>query len=557
MGPLRRDVEKPVEGSEETGWLEWPVSRRTMLQRLGVGMGALAVPGMLPSRGLSWSQGGARKGGTLIFGVDSMTGNLEPGIFATYADWMGIEMVARGLTHCDYHTNAVVPAIAHRWDVSRNGSRYTFHLRRGLKFHDGTPVTARDFERSWRRLFNSKDPTQAPGSFTAFSLLGAPVTKSFRALDDLTFEVNLDGADYSFPARCSTIAGVVISSKALAKEGKNIGRNLVGCGPFKFAGYTQDQQAVFTRFDGYYGGAPNLERVIMQIIPDQTALASALRSGSIHVSNSAPLPALRDLNRSKSLEVALGKPYQQILGWVNAASSALSDLRVRQAVNFAIDRKAIVSKGLNGWGVAPAYVGRGVGPGFHPSLRVYSTQDLKRARALVEAAGAAGREISFIAPNNRWWPAVGQIIQQNVESAGLKPKIEYLDQAAFGARQVDPKNHDIALDSFTAVIPDPDDAIRAAFLSTGFFSQAITGGHLVKPTAKKVDALLLRARREKNPAKRAGLYLTLQKLAAQNMMVITSLAYNPAPVVYKSGIKGLNVDALGCYHLFLEKVSLP
>ena len=548
-------------------------SRAAFLRRLGTGGGLVLFGGVLGACGggsrtgndsesaasgtsvaaTSPLPGSTVEGGTLVFGVDSMTGNLEPGIFATYADWMGIEMTARGLTSSDFATGEVKPALAESWEVSPDGQVYTFLLRSGLTFHDGNPVTAQDFERSWTRLVDSNDPSQAPGSFTAFSLLGVPVIKSFRAVDDLTFEVTLDGPDESFLARCSSIAGVVLSSKAIDEFGQEIGTNLVGCGPFRYSGYTQDQQAVFERFDGYYDGPPILDKVIFQIVPEPTALATALEAGSIHASNFNQLSSLETV--SSTLPVEMGKPYQSTFCWLNAAKESLSDLRVRQAFNYAIDRETVIAAGINGWGVQPAYLGRGVGIGYDPSLELDSTQNLEKARALVQDAGAEGTEIYIISPNNRWWPAVGQIIEQNLESVGLKARMEYLDQAAFSAKQ-SAGEHDVALDSFTATIPDPDDAIRSVLYSPGFFSQAITGMYLVEDAAAKIDEMLVLVRQESDQEKRKALYLELQRIAIDEIMVIAMLAYMPAPVAHQTSVTGLDIDSLGCYHAFFEKVAM-
>jgi len=533
-----------------------PLSRREFLWRAGIGASALSIGGVLgPATAVAHGQvaAAAKKGGTLVFPVDDMTGNLEPGIFATYADWMGVEMVARGLTHCDFRSGTIQPAVAKSWTISSDRTVYTFHLRSGLTFHDGTPVTAQDFARSWTRLVNPKDPTQAPGTFTAFALLGVPVVASWKALDAHTFQVKLDGPDESFLARCGTLAGAVVSSKALDRYGKNIGRNLVGCGPFKFAGFTQGQKCVFTAFDGYYAGRPSVNEVIYQIITDPTAMESALASGAAQASDFESLTSLSALKGP--LDVATGTPRQQIFCWMNASAPSLKDIRVRQAINYCIDRKRVISEGLNGYGVEPAYIVADGIPGYSASLKPYSTQDLAKARSLVKAAGAQGRTVKFIAPNNRWWPTVGQIVEENVLSIGLKPEFTYLDEAAFTTAETTINQHEVALDSFTAPIVDPDNAARSIFLSTGTFSTVITGQFTLKTVSAKLDALLVQARQEPNPASRAQHYVEFQRIAAEELMVIAMLAYNPAPVAYAKNVVGLDIDALCCYHGFLETAA--
>jgi peptide/nickel transport system substrate-binding protein len=543
-----------------------PLTRRALLRQAGIGGSVVTLSGLLAACGGSRagdsqtqtgapvSGGEAKQGGTLVMPVDDLTGNFEPGIFATYADWMGVEMIARGLTHCDFRSAEVTPAIAESWTISRDRTVYTFKIRQGLKFHDGTPVTANDFERSWTRLVDAEDPSQAPGSFTAFSLLGVPIVKSWKAVDAATFRVTLDGPDESFLARCGTLAGAALSTASLERYKRGVGKNLVGCGPYRLASFTPGQQAVFEAFDGYYAGRPNLDKIIFQIVSSPTALQSALSSGSAQASNFASLTSLSALEGK--LTVASGAPRQQIFCYLNATADSLKDIRVRQAVNFAIDRKRVIAEGLNGYGVQPGYiVAKGIA-GYSDELIELSTQDLTRARDLVDQAGATGTTIRFLAPNNRWWPTVGQIVQENVEEVGLKADFSYVDQAAFSTAQTDLKQHEVVLDSLTAPMVDPDSTARALFTTGGLFASAITGQDSIKDVSAKLSAMLVKARQERDPAVRERLYVDIQRVAAEELMVIAMLAYNPAPVAYADSVQNINVDALGCYHGFLEDASL-
>src|SRR6266566_4323836 len=149
------------------------LTRRDVLIRGAAGMGALAASGAFGEGALAAVRAvGARatvleraKGGALVFAVDALTGNADPGIFATFGDWMAIDCIARGLTHIDYHTTTVKPALARSWEVSKDRRTYRFHLRKGLTFHDGNPVTANDCARSFNRLIHPNDPSRPPGTY--------------------------------------------------------------------------------------------------------------------------------------------------------------------------------------------------------------------------------------------------------------------------------------------------------------------------------------------------------------------------------------------------------
>src|SRR5712691_9210250 len=210
--------------------LQGLLTRRALLERGAAGVGALSLSGLLAALGESGeAAAGTARGGTLVFAIDALTGNADPGIFATFGDWMAIDCIARGLTHIDYHTTKVKPALAKAWELSKNQRIYRFHLRKGLTFHDGNPVTAHDCARSFNRLINSHDPSRPPGTYAIAELGGANVQKS-RAINDLTFEITLRAPDVAFLARLSNPNGVILSSSAIDKYGKKIGNHLVGAG---------------------------------------------------------------------------------------------------------------------------------------------------------------------------------------------------------------------------------------------------------------------------------------------------------------------------------------
>ena len=207
--------------------------RRQFLTRsAAVGAVGVSLPAILAACGGSSRAGStaasstsaavAKKGGTLVFGVDALTGTFDPALFSTFADWMSVDMISRGLTRTDFGTAKVMPELASSWDVSSDGRTYMFTIRDNATFHDGSPVTAKDFERTWQRMFNPNDPTVAPGGYGAL-LLGAPNTHSFKALPDGRFQVNLVRADVSFPAKAG-VAGRRGTVGRADREGRQEGR---------------------------------------------------------------------------------------------------------------------------------------------------------------------------------------------------------------------------------------------------------------------------------------------------------------------------------------------
>lgn len=540
------------------------ISRRVLLHRAGAGLALTTLPGVLAACGGSRMpaqqtaaaappSGARNRGGDLVFGVDTLTGNYDPGLFASFADWMGIDLVARGLTQADFSTGEIRPGLAESWETGLGGRRYVFTLRENVTFHDGEGLTAADFVRSWRRLFDPKDPTAAPGTFSAL-FLGAPNTKAnFKALDARRFQVDLERPDVAFPAKCGVQAGIVLSTKAIEAKGKKIGQSPVGTGPFRFVSTTADQSSRFERFEAYSGGSPYLDSVVLQVIPEATALAGSLQSNAVQATVFLPPANVASVGAGQT--VTEPKPYSVQLAFLNVEAPALKDLRVRQAINYALDRAAIVRAGFSGRAVEPGYVVPSPDLGYDESLKKYSTLDVERARRLVREAGAEGRRIRVVASNGRWWPAVGQIVEANLKAIGLAPRMEYLDGSAFGAKENDPKAHDVALDTYAAIMPDADDAAYSLFKSDQFYAQGITV-HAKSDVAKELDRLVDLGREQTDRARRKQVYVDMQTLAAERLMAHAVLAYAPATVVASPRVVGLDVDSLGTYRFRPEEISL-
>ena len=538
--------------------------RRQFLTRsAAVGAVGVSLPAILAACGGSSRAGStaassttaavAKKGGTLVFGVDALTGTFDPALFSTFADWMSVDMISRGLTRTDFGTAKVMPELASSWDVSSDGRTYMFTIRDNATFHDGSPVTAKDFERTWQRMFNPNDPTVAPGGYGAL-LLGAPNTHSFKALPDGRFQVNLVRADVSFPAKAGVQAGAVLSAAQIEKDGKKVGEKPIGAGPFKLGTFTEGQNATFEAYPGFWAGAPLLDKIIFQVISDPTALATAVQTGSVQASVFVPLSSLNSMG--SKVVVQQGKPYVSHFAFLNVSAPALQDKRVRDAINLALDRSAITKSGFSGYAQEPAYVIPPPDIGYEKSLKSLSTQDVAKAKSLVKEAGAEGRQIKIVSSNARWWPAVGQIIEQNLNAVGLKATVEYLDQSAFLAKTSDPKQHEIAIDTYAAILADPDDAAYSIFKSDQFYAAAITATDTLKGPSKTIDQLVAQGREETDPTARGQIYVNMQKTAAAEMAGIAMLAQNAAPVAHATNVVGIDLDGLGTYRMFPEKLGL-
>jgi peptide/nickel transport system substrate-binding protein len=146
---------------------------------------------------------------------------------------------------------------------------------------------------------------------------------------------------------------------------------------------------------------------------------------------------------------------------MNSGAPALSDLRVRQAINFALDRDAVVSSAFAGKATTPAGLVTPAELGYAESLKALSTRDVARSRQLLAEAGAEGAQVEVLVQNTLFWPTIGQIVEQNLKEVGITPVMRYVDEAT-KSDVLNASGHQLFLDQRSAFVPDPDNKLTPA-----------------------------------------------------------------------------------------------
>ena len=268
------------------------VTRRTLLRGAGLlGMGAgFGMTGLLSACGVAADEADSdapKTGGTLTLAIDGTSAVNDPAFYTTLGDWMAVDCICRGLTFISFDSNDPEPDLAESWTISDDELTYTFKLRQGVTFHDGTPFTSADVLASLNRQFNDDDPTLPEGSSRPLRSVGANLA-SMTAPDDSTVVMALKVPDRTLLDQLSDIGGRIISSAALDKYGADIGKNLVGTGPFKLASATSGQSMTLEAFDGFRLGKPPIDRLVLQQVKDPSTIVGSLMSGDISARRSSP-----------------------------------------------------------------------------------------------------------------------------------------------------------------------------------------------------------------------------------------------------------------------------
>lgn len=279
-----------------------------------------------------------------------------------------------GLVRRDAHFG-IAPELASRWEVSPDGLTYTFHLRPGVRFSNGAPLTARDVKWSLDTSFNGAVLSVKSGSFTTW--------KSVEAPDPLTVIVHLKKADTTLLWNiCNGVFGVIPYG-----SGRDFWRHPVGSGPFELVSQEQDRDVITRRNPYYWGPRPNVDEVRYSVVPDAITRALELQKGSADVAeNEIPPDMLATLARNPHLRVESSPGTVVYYMIFNLRDHYLADLRVREAIAGAIDRKLIIKTLFDG----RARLANSVLPPEHWAWTGDVEQhpfDPAKANALLDAAG--------------------------------------------------------------------------------------------------------------------------------------------------------------------------
>ncbi len=531
------------------------LSRRAFIERailLGLSANAAAALFARPAEAAALPT--PRRGGTLVFGAEVVEQTLEPTIWQDWASWMAMTNIADRLVYHDFsNPTSLQPMLATKWSVSPNGLVWTFDLRRGVTFHDGTPFTAEAVKMSLERQLNPKDPFAYPGAYTASSTL--PHAKEVRVVGDHRVQIVLSTPDAAQPARLVHPAASILSPAALRKYGaKGIGTHPVGTGPFVFESIQPGAQIAIKANPRYWNGAPYLDRVVIQGIPDESTLAASLMSGNIALSDFAPISQLAQFSSNPALRTQLAPAAVTVFLALNALFKPLDNKLVRQAINYAVDREALVRVAFPGVGQVPAGIVTPNQWAYDASLKSMGTHDPERAAALLKKAGLArGFKATLQVQNTSYWPLLGQALQSDLARVGVNTTLQKLDAGTFFSGIFAGKSM-MSATTRTSLVPDPDDFLTPILRSDQSLAKFETANSTY-PDAKTLDAELDGALAVTNLATRKRDYLKIQRRLLDDVPYVY-LAYLRLPVVMGSSVQGVDVAALGSYQLYLHKTWL-
>ncbi|MEP6509753.1 MAG: ABC transporter substrate-binding protein, partial [Gemmatimonadales bacterium] len=413
----------------------------------------------------------------------------------------------------------VVPGLAKTWDVSSDGITYTFHLRSGVKFHDGRPFTARNVINSFRRVLDPKSkggrgwPLYPIDGAKAFAEGKGPDRLGLSAPNDTTVVIRLTEPFAIFPKLLAMPVAAIVPDSTPA----NFGEHPIGTGPWKFVEWKHDDYLLFARNEAYFEGAPKADSLKARIISEPSTAVAEFETGNVDVLY-VPEGETRNWEQTDEKKAMLeSAPALRVFYIsINTTRGPLADVRVRQALNYATDSKSILDGIVSGRGNLAAGVIPPTLPGGDSTRKGY-VHDVAKAKQLLAAAGFPnGIDVELWSSQTPPFPRIAQTVQANLKDAGVRVKLIQRDASSMreAARA---GQTDMALKDWFADYPDAENFLYPLLHS----ANKGVGGNVSFYSNPQFDKLVGDARREQDEAKRTAIYKQADEMA-----------FNDAPMIY-------------------------
>jgi peptide/nickel transport system substrate-binding protein len=470
---------------------------------------------------------------TLRIGVGIRPDNLEIARVTNSAVANLLENVVETLVTVD-ENGEIAPRLAERWEVSADGREFTFYLPRGVTFHDGTPLDAAAVVWNFNRL---KLEAEVIADCPAEAELAVSDAK---ALDPGTVRYTLERPLPNFLASLSWITWGILSPQSENVHGNkklNI-QHPVGTGPFTFESLSADEMQL-KRFEGYRGERPYFSKLAFKFVPDVEQREKGLAEDRLDVILLPRADQLASFAKDARYEVLSKPSTRTIFVNFNNQKAPFTDVRVRRAVNMAIDKQAMIDEVLHGAGTvsdAP------VAPSIFGYCPVGSYDyDPEAARALLAEAGVApGTRLKMLTPRGRYLEdeAVAKRIAGYLRDVGLDVTVEALDWPALMgeiARSPEQVTADMVLSGWAPTFPDAGWQLPRLFSSKQWPPLGPAASFYRNP---EVEKLIETAHQETNPSRRKDLFCTAEQAVWADAPV-AFLWVQSFPVAYRGGLTNI------------------
>lgn len=414
--------------------------------------------------------------------------------------------------------------LADKWEASEDGKTWTFHLKKGIQFHSGTPFTADAVKKSFDRLLK--------GNYKRTSLF-TPFMSEVKVVDEYTVQFLLSMSFGPFLHTMCHVAGTIIDP-ALIDGGAEIKNTPSGTGPFKFKSWQKGEKITLNAFDKYREGKPKMDTVVFMTIPDDNARTMMLETGELDIAERISPFEVDRFKENKDIDLTIQPGMRVMYIAMNSLDPILKDVKVRQAINYAVDRHAICKNILKGFArpidSPMAFAVNGYAP-----VKGY-VFDAEKAKALLAEAGWKSPEGSKILEKNgkkldiKLWSPNGrypmdmktaEAVQAYLAAVGIDARLSTMDWAAYLAatsKKPEENQSQLFLLGWSPSTGDSDWVLRPLFHTKQWVPGGSNRSFYSNP---EVDALVDVGMTENDPAKRKEAYLKVQEILVRDAPWLT------------------------------------
>lgn len=434
----------------------------------------------------------------------------------------------------------IQPALATEWE-SIDDLTWEFTLREDVTFHDGTPFNAEAVKKNFERI--TSEEIASPRA-TLYDMI-----EEIKIIDEHTVQFITEYPFAPLLANLAHYAGGIVSPTAAAEYGKELGQHPVGTGKFKFEEWTPGSHVTLSTYQEYWGDIPAYDSVVFNVVPEDSTRIAMVETGEAHLAEPVPVTEIERIENSDSMKLnrseGLGTDY---IGF-NVQKAPFDDVKVRQAVNYAIDVDQIISGVYNNVGVAAkGPMGPGVW-GYSEDIEGYD-YDIEKAKALLKEAGFEdGFKTSIWTNDNQARVDVAEVVQSQLKGIGIEAEINIMEWGAY-LEATSNGEHDMFILGWSNMTGDAD--YNQYFL---FHSDAVGNpGNRTFYVNEKVDDLINLGRQETDPEKRLAIYKEAQQIQVEEAPSIF-LRYDEDLVAVNKSVEGFWMHPAGIYMIDDVKIK--
>ncbi|MFC4076119.1 ABC transporter substrate-binding protein [Salinithrix halophila] len=490
----------------------------------------------------------AGNGKTLIWGRGADTKSLDPAQVTDGESMKVTKNIYETLVDYKEDNTEVEPALAESWKTSKDKKTWTFKLKKGVKFHDGSDFNADAVVLNFERWMDKKNPYHKGGDFPYYSYMfggykgdKGHIIESVNAVDEYTVAFKLKEPQGPFLANLAMPSFSIASPKAIKKDPEGLNKNPVGTGPFKLEKWKKNDTITLTKNEDYWQkGLPKLDKVIFKSMPDNSARFTALQSGEIDIMDGLNPDDAKTVKRNDKL--VLHEQQGMNVGYLAfnvSKDTPLKKKKVRQALNHAVNKKAIIKSVYAGLAV-PA-----VNPmpesiwGFNKEINDYPF-DLDKAKKLLEEAGyKKGFKLELYAPSDPrpYMPdgrKVAEYIQSDWKKIGVDLKIVSYDWQTY-LEKTGKGEHEAALLGWSGDNGDPDNFLYVLLDKDN--TRTPDAGNISFYKSDRLHDKLIKAQRSTDREERTKLYEEAQEIIKEDAPWVP-LVHSTPGIATQSYVKG-------------------